>query len=86
MAFLVFILMILLIAYFTFCAWLGWTIGESKGLPTLGCVLGIFFGPLGWITISVMPATTVVANRERKLQAMENAVQMARLLGLDTND
>jgi len=79
-------ILILLVAYLVFSAWLGSTIGASKGLPTLGGVLGIFFGPLGWITISVMPATTAVVDRECKMQARENAIEMARVLGLDTND
>lgn len=79
-----FVIVALLAAYAAFSAWLGWTIGESKGRETLGLALGLVVGPLGWITIAVMPATKVVADRERKLQAMENAIQMARLLGIET--
>jgi len=71
------------VAYVIFCSVLGRRIGRERGQEFLGGFLGWLFGPLGLIAASVMPLSKEVADRERKLQAIENATQMARIMGLN---
>ncbi len=50
------VLACLLIAHGIVCAFVGSYFGEAKGRSVLGFFLGLFWGPLGWISLLLLPA------------------------------
>lgn len=50
-------LIILLIAAFIM-GFIGYHIGKTKGRGSLGVVLGLILGPIGWIIVLLMPAVS----------------------------
>ena len=54
--------MIVLVLIWIACGVVGWKLGESKGRPLLGLVLGVLLGLLGLLIVTVIPSA---APRER---------------------
>jgi hypothetical protein len=46
---------IILIACFVM-GFAGYFIGKTKGRGQLGCIMGLFLGPIGWVVVLLMPA------------------------------
>jgi hypothetical protein len=55
---------IVLLLIWIACGVVGWKLGESKGRPALGLVLGILLGLLGLLIVALIPAANTRSDHE----------------------